>query len=123
MRLRELQVEIWKAGLDAFGFESISNPQERALRVFEEATELLQATGVPFEKATQVANHVYSKPPGDVRIEMRQVGVTLAAFAQCVCCDLEEEVRYEYDCFIGNGPNYYAARLARKTALGLTISS
>jgi hypothetical protein len=48
----------------------------------EEACELAQAEGLSIQMVQALANHVYSKPPGDPKNEVGGVGVTLLAYCQ-----------------------------------------
>jgi len=64
--------------IEALGEETLRNPQDRALRVLEEAIELAQAVGITESKAREQVAHTYSRPPGDPLQEI--AGVMNAGF-------------------------------------------
>lgn len=64
-----------------FGESVLADLRERAARVLEEALELAQAEGLPRGDVLALAQHVYSKEPGEPQQEAAGVGVTLKAYA------------------------------------------
>jgi hypothetical protein len=64
-----------------FGSDVLSNKQERAMRLLEEAIELAQSVGVPLEKVRALEVLVYDRPVGN---ETREMGsVLLTAVVMC----------------------------------------
>lgn len=55
-------------------------PKERAMRLLEEAVELVQAEGITQEMVLKQVDHVYARPPGDPRQEAAGVAICLLAW-------------------------------------------
>ena len=70
---------ILKWALHIFG-PCAKDPQERAMRVLEEATELAHAMGLQRDTAHLITERVYARPAGEIRKELAQLGVT----AECI---------------------------------------
>jgi len=69
--------------------EAISNDlQERNHRFFEEATELVQSTGMTRSEAHQLVDYVYGRPLGEPAQEVGGVMVTLAALCLAAKMDM-----------------------------------
>lgn len=98
---------------DTFGKSSLTT-RERALRVLEEAIELAQAEGIEINQACSVAEHVFSKPPGDPVQEVGGLGVTLLAYCEArgVSADMEE--RREFNRVLAVDPAHFRARHNKK---------
>jgi NTP pyrophosphatase (non-canonical NTP hydrolase) len=80
-----------------FGNACLTDNHERALRVLKEALELAQAAGVSPAEIIAVANHVWSRPIGDIRQEHAGVLVSLLASATSNGIDLEDAVVEEIE--------------------------
>jgi HAMP domain-containing protein len=65
-----------------FGREVAEDRAERAHRFLEEALELVQACGTPYEEMSRIARYVYGRPRGDVPQEIGQVAGTLALLSE-----------------------------------------
>jgi len=65
-----------------FGEKNLTNRWERTMRVLEEAIEFAQAVGVTEPMVTILTQRVYSREPGDVLIEIGNLGVTLLAWCK-----------------------------------------
>jgi NTP pyrophosphatase (non-canonical NTP hydrolase) len=76
--------------------ESAWVPDERALRVAEEAIELAQALNVTAEDLHRLVDYVYSRPVGDPGQEVAGIFVTLYAAAACIGVDAEAEFKQEF---------------------------
>lgn len=72
------RVQPWMAW--CFTPEICRDTRERAHRFYEEATELVQAAGMPKEHAYALVDYVYGRPVGELPQEVGGVMVTLAAF-------------------------------------------
>lgn len=71
--------------------------KERAIRFFEEATELVQTANVSHEMILRIIARVYSRPIGDAKKEIGQVGLTLEALAESLALSLEDETAREFE--------------------------
>jgi hypothetical protein len=80
-----------------FGNEIAASPQERAMRLLEEATEAAQAIGVSWKTASDIVTYVFSRPSGDVRLELGGVAVTLMAFCEAIGVNVEDVERDELE--------------------------
>lgn len=69
--------------LTTLGKKSGDNLEERLLRFYEEATELVQALDLPKERAQAILDYVYGRPKGDPEQEFGGTGITLAGLASC----------------------------------------
>lgn len=67
-------------GLRAFGAENFNSPQERSLRLLEEAAELAQSEGIDPNLALKVVHSVFSRPRGTPMHEAGGVLLTLVAY-------------------------------------------
>ncbi len=65
------------------GEKSADSLEERCLRFYEEATELVQALNLPKERAQAILDYVYNRPLGEPKQEFGGVGVTLCGLASC----------------------------------------
>lgn len=89
------QAIIVEWGKKAFGNAHMADHRVRAARFFEEATELVQAIGLPKDHALRVFEHVYGRVPGNIEQEAGGVGVTLMALCNTVglsaeACEIKE---------------------------------
>lgn len=75
--------------LSTFGYEIVSNTEERALRFTEEALELSQAVGLTKEQVLQMVDYVFSRPKGDVVQEVGGVMNTLGIMCSVYMVDLQ----------------------------------
>jgi hypothetical protein len=70
------------------GTELLHDRTERSHRFIEEALELVQACGTPYEEVSRIARYVYGRPKGDVPQEVGGVAVTLAALCEAHSLDV-----------------------------------
>jgi hypothetical protein len=68
----------------AFGKKAAGDINERNCRFFEEASELVQVTGLPREFAHQLVDYVYDRPVGELRDEIGGTVLTLMALCNAV---------------------------------------
>lgn len=80
-------VQLWMQ--KCFGLEISADKIERNHRFFEEATELVQSTGMTASEAHQLVDYVYSRPVGDPPQEVGGTMVTLAALCSANSIDLD----------------------------------
>lgn len=67
-------------GIRAFGEANFNSPQERAVRLLEEAAELVQSEGITPDLALKVVHSVFDRPRGDPMHEAGGVLLTMAAY-------------------------------------------
>ena len=79
---RQKLVSDW--AINAFGKEEATNPNQRGLRLVEEAIELAQCAGCDPIKLHDLIDYIYSRPKGGVYQEIGGVSVTLLAFCESV---------------------------------------
>ncbi|AXQ69776.1 hypothetical protein HOU03_gp491 [Caulobacter phage CcrSC] len=89
-----LQQRLWLWFHAAFGGRW-STPQDRALRVLEEAVELAQAVGIIRGVALHMVDHVYDRPPGEPLQELAGVFNTVLLTAQSMGVDAEQAGEHE----------------------------
>lgn len=68
---------------------------ERTHRFLEEALELAQANGCLREEAKALVDYVYSRPKGNLELEVGGVMVTLAGLCSATGVDLEQAANQE----------------------------
>ena len=83
----QTKVNIWIE--KCFGKEIGLDQVERKYRFFEEATELVQATGFTREQAHKMVDYVYNRPVGELPQEIG--GVMNCVAALCTAYDLNME--------------------------------
>jgi len=67
-----------------FGSEISDDIKERNHRFFEEATELVQSTGITKSECHQLVDYVFNRPVGETKQEVGGVVVTLAALCNAL---------------------------------------
>ncbi len=102
---------------ETFVDEIVHSEDERQNRFFEEACELVQATGMPKEKAIELIDYVYSREPGKIGQEVGGVTVTLAMLCQIFGVDLIEAAETEYQRIMKNQDKIRAKQQAKPRAV------
>lgn len=87
------RVEPWMAA--CFGARIAADTSERNHRFFEEATELVQAGGMPKADALMLVDYVYGRPVGELGQEIGGVMVTLAAL--CLAQEIDMHAAAEVE--------------------------
>lgn len=82
------QERILRWALETFGPCAL-NRQERAACLIEEAIEVAQAAGLPWDMVGKIAGRVYTRPAGELAIELGQTMITLQAMAELAGLDLD----------------------------------
>jgi len=72
------------------------NAIERSFRFIEEATEMVQATGLTKEEVLRVVDYVYSRPVGEPHQEAGGVMVTLVVLCDVLGIDLGTAANQEF---------------------------
>jgi len=94
MSIKVLQTKIAQWYMKAFG-DVLYNRKERAVRLFEEVTELCQVEGISLEMLVKNLERTYLRPVGDAQQEVSGIGITLLAYLEASEIDFEEEVLKE----------------------------
>lgn len=94
--------------------------RERALRFFEEATELAVACGVGDTALNRTVRHVCSQEPGDEEKEIGDVCFTLDALSEVMGLDTSLARRLAYDKAASKDEQYWRERHQNKIELGMT---
>lgn len=76
--------------LVCFGKKIANDIPERNQRFFEEATELVQSTGLSKSECYQLVDYVYNRPVGETNQEVGGVMVTLAALCAALNINMDE---------------------------------
>lgn len=113
---RQLRVADWCRA--AFGVAHATSLPQRGLRFLEEAVELAQAVGTPRDKAHQLIDYIYERPPGEIGQEFGGVGITLLAMAAAVGISADQAEADELCRILQKPLEHYAARNRAKNAAG-----
>jgi hypothetical protein len=99
--MSEFQPAVLAWMLDCFGEALTYDRQERGIRFMEEATELVQASGITVDQAHALVDYVYNREVGEPEQEVGGVMVTLAALCTALSIDLTKEANTELDRIAG----------------------
>ncbi len=105
-----------------FGEAALSE-NERTLRFLEESLELVQAAGLPIEKARELLEYVYSRPAGVIGQEVGGVGISLLAFCEKFGISAEEEEDLEVERVTTFEADYFRKRQDAKAKAGVGLPS
>lgn len=94
-------------------------PDERALRLLEEAVEAAHAMGVSKTQALAVVDRCYSRPSGDPVKELGQVGVCLLIACAVMGCDAQLAWEAEAKRLTSLPTGHFRDRHAAKVASGI----
>lgn len=101
-------------------FGSIAKlPDERGLRLLEEAVESAQAMGVSKTQALSVVARCYGRPPGDPVKELGQVGGCLLTACAVMGCDAQLAWEAEAKRLMSLPTGHFRDRHATKVASGI----
>lgn len=118
---KALQTRTARLVREVWGSHALESTQERALRCLEEALELAQAADISYLRVGNLAAHIYSRPPGELRQELAGLGVTALAMAENLDANLGHLIERE----LGRIATTDIATLRRKHHLkveaGLTV--
>lgn len=95
--MERFQNRVFKWAMSCLGKKNATDLEERRCRFFEESCELVQAAGLPKEKAQIILDHVYSCDVGDLEQEVGCVMLTLGVFCESQNIDLEACAEAEYE--------------------------
>lgn len=91
----QLRIAQWV--FDTLGAENYNNPQERSVRLLEEAMELAQALEVDRKVLHRLVDYVYNRPVGEVSQELAGSAVTLLACAASTNVSLSDALLKEIE--------------------------
>jgi hypothetical protein len=103
----------------SFGRDHVFDTRIRALRVAEEAVELAQAAWVEEAQMHKLVGLVYSRPPGEVLLEVGGVLMTTYILAARLGYDPKDIFADELLRVLQKTPEYYGKRNQEKIELGL----
>jgi len=106
-------------GARCFGARHMQNRYKRALRAYEEVTELMQAVDVPQDKLVDVIRMVYAKKKGAPEEEIGHALGSLLMFCDNIHVDPEFALETTTLIALARDPVKMAERNAEKDALGL----
>lgn len=86
-----IQRQILQWACQTFGTETAANTGERISRFAEESLELMQSAGMDKTAVLKLVNYVYSRPAGEIKQEIGQVGVSLLGYAEHIGISAEAE--------------------------------
>ena len=91
-----LQQDVQEWLHNCFDHKIVHSRQERALRFLEEAIELCQASGLPFESVQSIIHYVYSRSVGRLEQEAGGVMISFAALCNNLNIDMQFVANAEY---------------------------
>jgi hypothetical protein len=106
-----------------FGANVAAHVPERGARFLEEAIEAAQSAGVPYDMAHALVDRVFNKDPGELNIELGQVGLTLLALANAAGVSADELEREQVARFQNMSRETLYQSFERKIAAGLSCMS
>lgn len=86
---QEMQEDVTLWGDQCFGNEINHNPQERILRLIEEAFEVAQVLKIPKGAIVAQLQHTYSRPVGEINDELAGVTICLYLLAEALGIDCD----------------------------------
>lgn len=93
--------------------------QERAMRLFEEATELAQVESIQADALCRLVRYVYDKPRGQAKQEVGGVGVTLLAYCEAALINADEQEAIELERVLELDDEHFVKRHNAKAAAGV----
>lgn len=102
-----------------FGIQVVASKSERALRIVEEALELVQIEGVPIDTVKHLVEVVYSRPIGNRNQEIGGIMVTTAVYCHAQNLSMEYEFQIELARILDKDPNKFRQRQKEKSDLGV----
>lgn len=112
------QARVFDWGCRAFGNDQMRSPQQRALRLIEEAIELAQSVFADKDQLHRLVDYVYSRPVGQVEAELGGVGVCLLAMAECVRVNADETEEREVARIMAKPIEHFTKRNQEKNDAG-----
>ena len=91
MNMNDFQKQVAEQVIATVGSSSLYHKRERALRVAEEVSELLQASGLCKKDFFNVIDYVYARPIGEVKSEVGDALITIAGLATAFDINMSTE--------------------------------
>ena len=99
--------------------DAAAEKHERAMRLFEEATEVLQAAGVESWRADAIVRRVYYRKPGDLTQELGSVIITAECLAAAAGIGIHQAAAAEWARVQSIDPEKMRTKHAEKVAAGI----
>lgn len=112
------QKEVLAWAVKSFGAIA-NNRDERGARLAEEAIEIAQCEGVPLDIIIRIANHVYSRPSGELRQEIGGTAIALMACAENADLSVYECSFREFERMNSKSYEWWQKKHADKVAAGI----
>lgn len=103
-----------------FGESSLARV-ERVRRVMEEAIELAQAVGLPWQELETITMHVYRKPKGEITQEIAGTAMCLMALCEVEGLYLDRLAQREIQRVRRLDPDHFRARQTAKALVGIGL--
>jgi hypothetical protein len=116
---RQAQVSSWVQS--TWGYAVATSRQERAMRLLEEAIELVQAEHIHMSRVFSLAKHVYSKPVGNPAQEVGGISITLLAYCNALGINADDTERQELERVLSLPAEHFRERQAKKAAAGVAM--
>lgn len=113
---RQSRAEEW--ALAAFGEEEASSPEQRGLRLAEEAIEAAQAVQCDRAQLHRLVDFVYDRPVGELSRELGGVGLTLLCLAAATKLSADTCESAELDRVLSKPLAHFTARNEAKNEAG-----
>jgi NTP pyrophosphatase (non-canonical NTP hydrolase) len=106
-----------------FGGPSVTSKTERAMRVAEEALELLQAEGVASDSAYRLVDEIWARPKGDPVQELGGLMNTVMIYSHAVGVSIQDAFTLEMQRVESKPDAYFRKRHDQKIKAGLSEPS
>lgn len=114
------QWKLIKWAVEMFGTVAL-DPKERALRLIEEALEVVQTVGLTREDIIPVLDRTFNRKPGELGNELGGLIMTAEALAEILNIDLQHEAEREYKRITSIPKEQWQCKHAEKVAAGTAI--
>lgn len=119
---KERQTALLAWAVDNFGLVA-KDRVERAMRLIEEAVEVVQVQGLPKERIYSIVDRSYSRPVGELNNEIGGLAMTLEALAESEGIDVEEQSQIEFDRITSIPKEWWQKKHAEKVAAGTAVEA
>lgn len=116
---RQRQIVEWC--IRAFGFDQANSPEQRGLRLAEEAIEAAQAVGCDPATLHKLIDYIYARPPGKIGQEIGGVSVTLLAYAGASGLSADDCEQLEVNRVLAKPLADFTARNKEKNDAGFVV--
>lgn len=116
---RQRDILAWAC--QTFGTETAANTGERISRFAEESLELMQSAGMDKTAVLKLVDYVYSRPAGEIKQEIGQVGVSLLGYAEHLGISAEAEEQAEFNRIRSLPVEHWQSRQNAKAKKGIAL--